>query len=153
MKNNKINSFYQLCASSFGVGFFPYFPGTIASLIILVPIWYLKQIFSFYSFILFIFLLTIVFLYVVSKAIENLKDKDPKFIIIDEYLGQSYALIFCDENLLQYFFAFLLFRIFDIVKPFPINLIDLHKNSFGVIFDDILAGIFSGFIIYFFIWI
>ena len=93
------------------------------------------------------------FLYVVSKAIENLEDKDPKFIIIDEYLGQSYALIFCDENLLQYFFAFLFFRIFDIVKPFPINLIDLHKNSFGVIFDDILAGIFSGLIIYFFIWI
>ncbi len=148
MNQKQSKNFYQILASSFGVGFFPYFPGTLASLIVLVPFWFFKTIFSTYSFIFLLVILTIIFLFIVYQAIKNVENKDPKFIIIDEYLGQGYALVFCDENIFQYFLAFLFFRIFDILKPFPINLIDLQKNSFGVIFDDIVAGIFSGIIIY-----
>ena len=55
--------------------------------------------------------------------------------------------MFCNESLIEYLFAFLLFRFFDILKPFPINYFDKIKNPIGVIGDDILAGFLSGLII------
>ena len=60
----------------------------------------------------------------------------------DEHIGQSISLIFCDQEIIDYLISFCLFRFFDIVKPFPINLVDNNlKNAFGVVFDDVLAGI------------
>ena len=57
-------------------------------------------------------------------------------------------MIFCNEVLFEYVIAFILFRFFDILKPFPINYFDKLKNPFGVIGDDILAGLISGLIIF-----
>ena len=67
--------------------------------------------------------------------------------MVDEHIGQAIALIFCDENIYDYFLAFLMFRFFDIFKPFPISYFDKLKTPIGVIGDDILAGLFSGLII------
>ena len=76
----------------------------------------------------------------ISKTINNLEDKDPKFVVIDEYVGQSIALIFCGQSLLEYFIAFLGFRVLDIFKPYPISYFDNQKNTYGVLMDDIFAG-------------
>jgi len=86
-------------------------------------------------------------------------NKDPRQIVIDEVLGQAMPLIFIvylsSKNLINipveiyYLSSFILFRFFDIVKPFPVSYFDKqHKNFFGIIMDDIMAGLYTMLIIY-----
>tara|TARA_B100001989_G_scaffold23838_1_gene14346 strand:- start:38 stop:340 length:303 start_codon:yes stop_codon:yes gene_type:complete len=86
-------------------------------------------------------------------------NKDPRQIVIDEVLGQAMPLIFIvylsSKNLINipveiyYLLSFILFRFFDIVKPFPVSYFDKqHKNFFGIIMDDIMAGLYTMLIIY-----
>ena len=90
---------------------------------------------------------------------HEFEKKDPRQIVIDEVLGQSLPIILIvylsSNNLISisveiyYLISFLLFRFFDIVKPFPVSYFDKkHKNFFGIIMDDIMAGIYSMIIIY-----
>lgn len=137
-----------LISSGFGVGYSPIFPGTLASLVILIPTWFIKEKFNLNIFIFFILFLTIISIYVISTVIKEMKNKDPKFIVLDEYIGQSVALIFCRQDFLDYLIAFIGFRFLDILKPFPINYIDKIKNAYGVVFDDLLAGIFISLLFY-----
>ena len=85
--------------------------------------------------------------------------KDPRQIVIDEVLGQAMPLILIvylsSNNLINvpveiyYLLSFILFRFFDIVKPFPVSYFDKqHKNFFGIIMDDIMAGLYTMLIIY-----
>ena len=89
------------------------------------------------------------------------ENKDPRQIVIDEVLGQAMPLILIvylsSKNLINihveiyYFLSFILFRFFDIVKPFPVSYFDKqHKNFFGIIMDDIMAGLYTILIIYLF---
>ena len=91
--------------------------------------------------------------YAVSEYIKNNKNKDPKEVVIDEFIGQSIPIYLYEishgtiknsqEAILFYLYIFILFRYFDIKKPFPVNLFDKKfKNSFGVIFDDVIAGLY-----------
>ena len=74
---------------------------------------------------------------------------DAQEIVIDEFIGYLSFMIFFELNIYHIFIAFVLFRLFDIYKPYTISLIDKKmKNSFGIILDDLLAGIFSGIILY-----
>ena len=100
--------------------------------------------------------LIIIFIYsfsAVASHIEYNEDKDPKEIIIDEFIGQSIPIYLYEishgtekspnEALIFYAICFLLFRFFDIKKPFPVNFFDKNfKNSFGVIMDDVCAGLY-----------
>ena len=137
-----------------GIGNSKYAPGTIASFITcIIYIWfYVLQVNIFFL----ILAVTILFIFSVF-AIDNSKNLfseiDAKEIVIDEFIGQSipiltiYSLI--EKNNFIYFIlytliSFILFRIFDILKPFPINTIDQKmKNGFGVILDDVVAGFYS----------
>ena len=75
---------------------------------------------------------------------------DDKSIVIDEIIGYLSFMIFFDINITNIIIGFLLFRFFDILKPFPISYVDKKiKNSFGVIFDDLLAGLFSGMLLFY----
>jgi len=82
---------------------------------------------------------------------NNLFDNtDDKSIVIDEIIGYLSFMIFFDINITNITIGFLLFRFFDILKPFPISYVDKKiKNSFGVIFDDLLAGLFSGILLFY----
>jgi phosphatidylglycerophosphatase A len=91
--------------------------------------------------------------YAVSSHIENNENKDPGEIIVDELLGQSIPIYLYEishgttkdegEAIIYYSLFFILFRYFDIMKPFPISFFDRNfKNSFGVIMDDVCAGFF-----------
>ena len=100
--------------------------------------------------------LIIVFIYsfyAVSTHITDKKNKAPGEIIIDEFLGQSIPIYLYEishdiakesnEAIIFYILFFILFRYFDIFKPFPVNFFDKNfKNSFGVIMDDICAGLY-----------
>ena len=87
------------------------------------------------------------------------ENKDPRQIVIDEVLGQAMPLILIvylsSKNLINipveiyYLLSFILFRFFDIVKPFPVSYFDKqHKNFFGIIMDDIMAGLYTMLVIY-----
>ena len=97
--------------------------------------------------------------YAVKDAESEFKNKDPRQIVIDEVLGQSMPLIlvlYLNENNqinisieIFYVLSFLFFRFFDILKPFPVSYFDKHhKNYFGIIMDDIMAGLYSMILIY-----
>lgn len=134
--------------TSFGIGYLTKFPGTLASLIILPIIWYLKITFNFLT-LLNLLLIFIFFSFIFVKiSINNIKNKDPNYIIIDEYIGQFVTLLFCEQTIINFFLGFILFRFFDIFKPFPINYFDKLNNAFGLIMDDIVAGLFAAFFIY-----
>ena len=90
--------------------------------------------------------------YAVSEYIKFNKNKDPKEVVIDEFIGQSIPIYLYEishgaikesqEAILFYLYIFILFRYFDIKKPFPVSYFDRNfKNSFGVILDDVVAGL------------
>ena len=137
----------KIFCTGFGVGKIPFFPGSLASLSILPIIWVIKNNQSTEFVLIVIAIYLIISYFLIKVCISNQSNKDPSYIVVDEHLGQAVTLLFCDEVFIEYLFAFLLFRFFDILKPFPINYYYNMKNPFVVIGDDILAGIISGLII------
>jgi len=136
--------FSKLLCTGLGVGNIPFFPGTLASFSILPVVWFLKQNYGvtfFFIFLIFYFLISLI---LIKICIEKEKKKDPSYIVIDEHIGQAVALLFCNETIENYLLAFVLFRFFDILKPFPISYLDNINNSFGIIADDIAAGLIAG---------
>jgi phosphatidylglycerophosphatase A len=133
----------------FGIGFLP-IPGTIGSLFTIV-IYYLfnnyLNIIFFIFFIIFVFFYSLFFLN--NTLNKSFSSSDPKEIVIDEFIGQSIPLLICGNNIFLIILSFLLFRLFDITKPWPASYFDLKvKNATGVIMDDIIAGLYTFFIIY-----
>ena len=139
----------RIFVTLFYTGYIKFAPGTIGSLIsiniIFVLHYFLNQKFFYIIFILFL----LFSLYFIEKYIKNIKENDPSEIIIDEFLGVYIIFFVIDyvtnmSNFMFIFIGFILFRFFDILKPFPIKLIDKKiKNSFGIILDDLLAGIYT----------
>jgi phosphatidylglycerophosphatase A len=111
---------------------------------------------------IFLGLLIIFSSYAIDKFKNVFKEIDAKEIVIDEFIGQSVPILtiynIIEKNnfnhfILYTFLSFILFRIFDIWKPYPINKIDNEmKNGFGVILDDLVAGVFSAIILLTFIF-
>ena len=139
----------------FGLGKVPKIPGTFGSLATVIVLYFFFHVLNISSNIILICLL-IIFIYSFSAIASHIKDnevKDPKEIIIDEFIGQSIPIYLYeishgtekspDEALIFYGVCFILFRFFDITKPFPVSFFDKnYKNSFGVIMDDVCAGLY-----------
>ena len=139
----------------FGIGKIGFAPGTFGSLATAIILFYLFHFLNISSHII-LFGIIIIFIYsfyAISMHTKNSKNKDPGEIVIDEFLGQSIPIYLyeishgttkeSDEAIIYYLLFFFLFRYFDIAKPFPVNFFDKNfKNSFGVIMDDICAGIY-----------
>ena len=150
-----INKLNFLFVTLFGIGKIKKIPGSIASLATILFLFFLFHILNIEANII-LFLIIIIFfisLYSVNIYIKNFSDKDPKEIVIDEFIGQSIPVCLYelahntpkefDQTLKSYFIMFILFRIFDIIKPFPVSYYDKNfKNSFGVIMDDVCAGFY-----------
>ena len=144
-----------LFVTCFGIGSFRYAPGTITSLITTVFLFSLFHIINLSSYIILITLLLIFIysFYAVSNYIKDNDNKDPKEVVVDEFIGQSIPIYLyeishgtektLDQAIVVYVACFILFRFFDIVKPFPVSYFDQkHKNSFGVVMDDVCAGFY-----------
>ena len=139
-----MKNFTKYFATLFGIGFIPLAPGTFGSLFAIL-IWYVFiDLFSiFYFIILFLFVLSVSF-YFTDIYLDNYKKKDPSEVVVDEFLGQSIPLLFIvNFNIYEILIAFVTFRFFDIYKIYPINKMEDLKGSYGVILDDIVAGIYS----------
>ena len=143
----------------FGIGFSKFAPGTLGSFFGVLFFYFFYNFFSenyilFFLFILFIFLLSWYFthVYVLKNRVH-----DPSEIIIDEFLGQlislSPILFFSDFKLdiinfcILMLLSFLLFRFFDILKPWPIYIVDKSRTSLSILLDDVIAGLFASTII------
>ena len=150
-----IKNINYLLVTFMGIGTLKYAPGTFASLVTTVFLYSLFHVINLQNITILILLLLIFFysFYAVNNYIRDNENKDPKEVVIDEVIGQSIPIYLYEiahqteknfqEAILIYIYIFILFRFFDIKKPFPINLIDKKfKNSFGVIFDDVLAGFY-----------
>ena len=149
---NKINFLF---VTLFGIGKIKKIPGSIASLATTLFLFFLFHILNISPNIVLISVIIIFFisLYAVNIFIKNLENKDPKEVVIDEFIGQSIPLSLYEvahnvpketsEILKFYFIMFILFRIFDITKPFPVSYYEKNfKNSIGVIMDDVCAGLY-----------
>ena len=149
---NKINFFF---VTLFGMGKIKKIPGSFASLATALFLFFLFHILNVSPNMVLFSIIVIFFIsfYAVSIFIKDLPNKDPKEIVIDEFIGQSIPICLyevahdipkeTDQVLKFYFIMFILFRIFDIAKPFPVSYYDKNfKNSFGVIMDDVCAGLY-----------
>ncbi len=141
----QLNKLVKTLATFFGLGYLPIMPGTFSSLIgVLI-------FFSSHGNNLFLVLLAAVFIllgFLVSGRAEKIFGaKDPPCIVIDEISGMLLSLVFLPYDIKIIVVAFLLFRLFDILKPFPINKIQGLGGGLGVMADDLIAGFYTNIIL------
>ena len=150
-----IKNLNLLFVTLFGLGKVKFIPGTFGSLATIIILYILFHILNISSNIILLSLI-IIFIYsfqAVANYIKDSENKDPGEIIIDEFIGQSIPIYLYeishgtekspDEAIIFYGICFVLFRFFDIKKPFPVSFFDKKfKNSFGVIMDDVFAGLY-----------
>ena len=150
-----IKNFNYLFVTCFGIGSFRFAPGTIASFITTIFLFSLFHIMNLSSntVLIALILIFVYSFYAVNEYIKDSENKDPKEIVVDEFIGQSIPIYLyeiahgtiknSEEAALFYLYIFILFRYFDIKKPFPVSYFDRKfKNSFGVILDDVVAGLY-----------
>ena len=130
-------------ATCFKVGYLPLAPGTWGSIFAILLWWaFLKNvnIYIFGILIIFSFLIGIV---ASNIVIDQRGDADPSYIIIDELVGQWLALLFIPQEYFYIVISFISFRFFDIIKPWPISLIEKLPKGLGVMSDDFIAGLIT----------
>ena len=150
--DNKINFYF---GTLFGIGKLKKIPGSYASLATTIFLFILFHILNFSPNIILtgVIIVFLISLYAINIFIKDMDNKDPKEVVIDEFIGQSIPICLYEiahkgaketnEVLTFYFIMFILFRVFDIAKPYPVSYYDKNfKNSFGVIMDDVCAGLY-----------
>ena len=149
----------HIFATLFGVGLLPFAPGTWGSLFGLILFFYTNIYLSinvqfFYLLLLAIILVAILVCYFATKELSD-NEKDQKSIVIDELAGVWIAfipvsgIVMMQDFLTYSVLAFLLFRFFDIWKPYPIGFIDKKiKNHIGIVLDDLVAGLYAAFTVW-----
>jgi phosphatidylglycerophosphatase A len=166
-KPRTIGDYFALAIATCGVGYFPVAPGTVGSLVgvgLYLTIWAgayrlleanalrgrLNLLYVFTPQLAFmlvvIFLLTMAGIWAASRAEKALRKKDPSVVVIDEVAGQMIALLsgpFWLHTWWSVISAFLLFRLFDIWKPYPIRRLERLEAGLGIMADDVLAGVYA----------
>jgi phosphatidylglycerophosphatase A len=136
-----VSFFTKLIATGFYSGYSPVAPGTAGSLVG-VAIYLIPGFENSLS----MPIITIAAFFIgvlISNQMEKQLGDDPAPVVIDEIVGMWISLLFLPRQLLFVFTAFLLFRIFDIVKPQPARYIERFKNGWGIMLDDVVAGLYS----------
>ncbi len=139
-----MHTFHYLLATFLGSGYFPKAPGTAGSFAAILLFWFLPA-----GQFLFILLLIILFFAGVRSAafVEKAEGKDPGMVVIDEVVGQGFALLFVPHTPVFFGIAFVFFRIFDIWKPAPVKQLEQLPGGWGIMADDVMAGIYANLLI------
>ncbi len=141
MQNLNIST---ILSTWFGVGYIPIMPGTAGSLVALPIAWIIIESLGHAWFLAILLSVLLLGIFVSDQCRKRYKEKDPSRIVIDEVVGQWVSVLFLAPDILYYSVGFVLFRFFDILKPWPISWVDQHiENGLGIMLDDVLAGIFS----------
>ncbi len=137
--------FHEFIATGAFIGRLPA-PGTLGTLWG-IPIVYLVS-FNTWTILVAVIVLFVLGLISSSEVIRMTGDQDPEEVVIDEIVGYVACFLFIEPTLKTYILAFLLFRVLDIFKPFPINLFERFHGAYGVMLDDLVAGVMTSFILF-----
>ena len=133
----------RLFASGFGSGYFPVAPGTAGTLAALPLAWLLSRL-SLPLALVIVALLIPVAALICDAAVSGSAESDPGWVVLDEIVGFQVAALSLKPTLLNYFIAFFLFRLFDILKPPPVNWIDgSGRGGWSIVLDDVAAGVYA----------
>ena len=139
-------------ATGMGLGFSPLAPGTVGALGGCIIACLLRQYTTSHVFILAFLIILFFFLGVhSSNKLEKDWGKDPSKVVIDEVVGMWISMLMIPSGWIYTIAAFVLFRFFDIYKPFFIRKMEKLKGGWGIMIDDVLAGIYANVIIQLFI--
>ena len=143
-----LDKFNFLIFTFFNTGKLPA-SGTFASIITLFIYYFIIFFFSNVIFISIFVIITVYSLFFLKYILKKFDNKDPKEIVIDEFIGQSIPLLICGNNIILILISFIIFRILDIYKIFPANIFDKKmEGTVGIIGDDVIAGLYTLVIIY-----
>ena len=142
---------FHLLATLGGIGMVPIAPGTFGSITAWIIFVYLSHFISMINMLILTILFFILSIWICSEASKDLENKDHKSIVIDELVGMWIALlpvlIIANsqyERTVYALAALIMFRFFDILKPFPISYFDKnYKNGFGIVIDDVISGLIA----------
>lgn len=150
-QEKKIMNFSTFYSTLFNIGYFPKAPGT-AGTFVAALVYFLLPESMFISaacwifFLLIVLILSIISVHFISKA-EKVLGHDNGKIIIDEFFGYFFSVLFLPKTILIIIGSFLLFRFFDILKPEPVNILQKLPEGWGVMADDVMAGIYANLIL------
>jgi phosphatidylglycerophosphatase A len=138
-----LNRLFLLLATGFGVGYSPIAPGTLGTLIAIPIYFFLSNIPSpLYEITLVGFFFLSV--WISENAETFFRKKDDQRIVIDEIVGFLVTMLWVQKTIRFVIIGFLLFRFFDILKPFPIRRLEKKlKGGYGVVLDDVMAGVYA----------
>ena len=142
---------FHFAATLGGIGMVPIAPGTFGSITAWIIFVYLSHFISMINMLILTILFFILSIWICSEASKDLENKDHKSIVIDELVGMWIALLPVlviansqYERTVYALAALILFRFFDILKPFPISYFDKnYKNGFGIVIDDVISGLIA----------
>ena len=134
--------FVVILASGFGVGFIPIAPGTMGTLLA-IPIYLFFSAIPFPPYELTLIAFFFLASWISGSAQQYWRKRDDQRIVIDEMMGFFLTMLWVPKTFLFIFLGFILFRFFDIVKPPPIRRMERFRRGFGVVLDDVLAGVYA----------
>ena len=147
-----MNKFNLLFITFFKIGKIKFAPGTVASFITCILFLLFVNLINIVVIFFCTLLIALYSIIAINNSFDSFDTNDPQEIVIDEVVGQMlpllaipiYETLYIAPKEYYCIAAFLLFRLFDIWKPFPINYIDINtEGSLGIMLDDILAGIYT----------
>ena len=137
----------------FKTGYIPIAPGTIGSIVGLLVFWLIKDSASFTVEVLVVTILFFVGVWASTIVEQVLQRQDPGVVIVDEVVGMLVALMLLPPTTTVIFLAFFLFRLFDIVKPYPARWCEQLSRGWGIMMDDVVAGLYVNVLIHIILWI
>jgi phosphatidylglycerophosphatase A len=147
-----MKSLSKIIATFFGVGYFPVAPGTLTSLIVVLLYKFFLFRLNWPFYLVLLFFLFLAGIFTSTKYSLEVKKHDPQRIVIDEAFGQLLVLFRIGETWgtgwLPLLSCFLLFRIFDIIKPYPIKKVETLPDGWGIVMDDLVAAVYAGIVIH-----
>lgn len=142
----------QFFASGFGSGCAPVAPGTFGT-VASIPVWILLSFLSPIPYVVAVIAIFMFGWYVSEKASQELGVHDHSGIVIDEFVGFFITMFLVPLSWVNIVLGFILFRIFDVIKPWPIKTIDRKvKGGFGIMIDDVFAGIMALICLHVILW-
>ncbi len=130
-------------AFGFGSGLAPVAPGTVGTLVA-IPIYLFLCTFSSLAYFTAVVVISLLSMYIAGESARLLKTHDHGGIVLDEICGYLVTMLFAPSGWLWIVVGFVLFRLFDILKPWPIGFLDRHVHGgVGIVIDDLMAGIYA----------
>lgn len=141
------NRLITVLTSFFYLGYSPFAPGSCGTIGALPLYYIMSQFLTDIQYLFSVIILSVFCIFLSFKTIKIYKNNDPKEVVLDEVVGYLVAMAFIKPTAVNIIIGFVLFRLFDIVKPFPINRLEKLKGGYGIVMDDIAAGIYTNLIL------